>query len=465
MIRLFGHYIPRSLFHLAVAEGMVFFAAWCLGVLLRFGFRLPNEQTLWVFLANGAMFTLFMSAAMLAMGLYQRHAEPRGASFAVRLGLSLVAGTAVLAFLYFLVPAIATGRGVLGLSLAIAFLGVVLVRRIFVRAAGAGALQRRLLVLGAGTNAQQIRDTIEKNDRLQFTIAGYVPLPRNEQMIPDAMIIRRDKPLWDLVIEHDVDEIVVAADEMRGVLPVEELIDCRMSGFEVLNLPSFFEKELALIRIQVVSPNWIIFSESGFRSGATGLYGKRLFDLVAASLMLIVASPIMALVAMASLIESRGRDPVFYHQVRVGENGRLFRLHKFRSMRVDAEADGIARWATKKDPRITRLGALLRRTRLDELPQIVNVLRGQMSLVGPRPERPDFVDELGAKIPYYAERHRVKPGVTGWAQLLYPYGSDLEDATRKLEYDLYYVKHASIMLDLIILLQTVEVVLFGKGAR
>jgi lipopolysaccharide/colanic/teichoic acid biosynthesis glycosyltransferase len=199
--------------------------------------------------------------------------------------------------------------------------------------------------------------------------------------------------------------------------------------------------------------------------GVTGLYGKRLFDLAVGSLMFLVSAPLMVLVAIASLIESRGRDPIFYHQVRVGQNGRLFRLHKFRSMRVDAESDGIARWASASDPRITPLGHLLRKGRLDELPQIFNVLKGQMSLVGPRPERPEFVDRLGASIPFYSERHRVKPGVTGWAQLLYPYGSDEEDAKHKLEYDLYYVKHAGIVLDLVILLQTVEVVLLGKGAR
>jgi exopolysaccharide biosynthesis polyprenyl glycosylphosphotransferase len=237
-----------------------------------------------------------------------------------------------------------------------------------------------------------------------------------------------------------------------------------MSGFKVLDLLTFFEKELALVKIDLLHPSWIFFSP-GFQMGVTGLYGKRLFDLAAGVILLAVASPLMLLVTIASLIESRGRDPVFYQQVRVGQNGKLFRLSKFRSMRADAESDGVARWASKNDVRITRLGAFLRKTRLDETPQILNVLRGDMSLVGPRPERPEFVDQLSASIPYYPERHRVKPGLTGWAQLLYPYGSGEEDARRKLEFDLYYVKHAGVVLDLIILLQTVEVVLLGKGAR
>jgi lipopolysaccharide/colanic/teichoic acid biosynthesis glycosyltransferase len=199
--------------------------------------------------------------------------------------------------------------------------------------------------------------------------------------------------------------------------------------------------------------------------GVTGLYGKRLLDLALGTVMLVVAAPAMLLVVIASLIESRGRDPVLYHQIRIGQGGLPFRLHKFRSMRVDAEKDGRARWAAKDDARVTALGKLLRRTRLDELPQLFNVLKGQMSLVGPRPERPEFVERLSTGIPYYAERHRVRPGLTGWAQLLYPYGSNEEDAKRKLEFDLYYVKHAGVFMDLVILLQTVEVVLLGKGAR
>lgn len=297
-----------------------------------------------------------------------------------------------------------------------------------------------------------------------FAIVGFIPLPGSPRWVGEDRLVALDAPLLELAIAREVDEIVVAADDRRGKLPVHDLLDCKMSGFEVLDLLTFFEKELALVKIDLLHPSWILFSP-GFHMGMTGLYGKRLFDLAASVVILTLAAPIMALVALASLIESRGRDPILYTQVRVGENGKPFLLRKFRSMRADAEADGVARWASENDARITRLGAFLRKTRLDELPQVFNVLRGEMSLVGPRPERPEFVSLLAAKIPYYSERHRVEPGVTGWARLLYPYGSGEEDARRKLEYDLYYVKHAGIVLDLVILLQTVEVVLFGKGAR
>ncbi len=465
MIRLFGHYVPRVLVLLAIAEGLVFFVAAELAVLAGFGWSLPTDQDRWILILNGIVFAVFMSTAMVALGLYQRYSQWREAGLAVRLGLSFALATTALILFFYIFPSTLMGRGNLGLSLVISFVGVMLVREAFGRIAGVEALKRRLLVVGTGVNAECIKRVTDENRDLGFQVVGYVPLPRSPRLVPDRLVIPRDKPLLELAIDHEIDEIIVAADEMRGTLPIDELMDCRMSGLDILNLPSFFEKELALVRIEVVNPNWFIFSQNGFRSGMTGLYGKRLFDVIIGSLMLLVASPIMIAVAFASLIESRGRDPVLYHQVRVGENGKLFRLHKFRSMRVDAEADGIPRWAMRDDTRITPLGSLIRKTRIDELPQIFNVLKGQMSLVGPRPERPDFVEELVATIPFYAERHRVKPGVTGWAQLLYPYGSSIQDAKHKLEYDLFYVKNAGIVLDLVILLQTVEVVLLGKGAR
>jgi sugar transferase (PEP-CTERM system associated) len=237
-----------------------------------------------------------------------------------------------------------------------------------------------------------------------------------------------------------------------------------MNGIQVLDLLSFFEKEIALIPIDILHPSWIFFS-SGFRLGGLAQYGKRVLDLIGSVLILLVASPFMLLVALAIWIESGFKGPIFYHQNRVGLNGRQFHVHKFRSMYTDAEADGKPRWAQANDSRVTKVGALIRKTRLDELPQVYNVLRGEMSLVGPRPERPQFVEELSREIPFYDERHRVKPGVTGWAQLCYEYGSTIDDAKQKLEYDLYYVKNASLFLDLIILLETVEVVLWGRGAR
>ncbi len=465
MIRLFGQHVSGLNFLLGLLELALFVFALELGVAVRFGGRPPHNiapADPWI---TGAVFALVLSLSLASMGLYQRRTQDGDAGFLVRLGVAFGIGTALLALLFYLFPAIAMGRGILAWSLLFSFVGTVLLRIGFERIAGAESQQRRVLVLGAGVNAERIAEVAEHGNKLGFCVVGYVPLPRSQRLIGEEKLLTPTASLLELAIAHDVDEIVVAGDDRRRKLPVGELLDCKLSGFEVLDLLSFFEKELAAVKIDLLHPSWILFSRDGFKMGVTGLYGKRLLDLTLGSLLLLVAAPVMLLVALASLIESRGRAPVFYHQIRVGQGGLPFRLHKFRSMRVDAEADGRALWARKNDPRITPLGTFMRRTRLDELPQLFNVLKGQMSLVGPRPERPEFVERLTTGIPYYAERHRVKPGLTGWAQLLYPYGSDEEDAKRKLEFDLYYVKHAGIFLDLIILLQTVEVVLLGKGAR
>ena len=465
MTRVFGYYVSRIYLFLGLIEAALFFGAFNLGILVRFGWQLPDGSGACPGCATGVLFALVMSLSVMAMGLYQRGVHEGEAGFIVRLGFAFMIGTALLASIFYAFPSMMMGRGILALALIFSFVGVVLMRESFSRVVGAQSQKRRVLVLGVGVNAQRIEDLLSEERSLGFSVVGYVPLPRSQRLIPDAHIIPHEGTLLELAFAHGVDEIVLAADDRRRKLPVGELLDCKMSGFDVVDILTFFEKELAVVKIDLLHPSWIFLSRDGFRMGLTGLYGKRFFDLVLGSMMLLVAMPFMAVVALASLVESGFRDPVLYHQIRVGQDGLPFRVHKFRSMRVDAEADGRARWAQKNDTRITHLGAFLRRTRLDELPQLFNVLKGQMSLVGPRPERPEFVERLAASIPYYAERHRVKPGVTGWAQLLYSYGSDEEDARRKLEYDLYYVKHVGLMLDLVILLQTVEVVVFGKGAR
>lgn len=464
MIRLFGYFVSTIYLYLGIVEAAVFFTGFHLGMLARFGWKLPDDLSAASLPGMALVFAGVMSAALVAMGLYQRGVQERAAGFLVRLGIGFLLGTALLTVVFYTVPTFFVGRGVFGLSLVFSFVGISVVRELFARFASVDARKRRVLVLGAGLNAERIEGLLCEHPSVGFMIVGYVPLPKSKSLVPASKLVEWDGSLLDLVITLEADEIVVAADNRRGKLPADDLIDCKMSGFDVMDLLTFFEKELAIVKIDLLHPSWILFS-SGFHIGVSGLYGKRMFDLALGSVMLLVAAPIMLIVAAASLIESRGRDPILYHQVRVGQNGKPFRLHKFRSMRVDAEADGVARWASKNDSRVTALGAFLRKTRLDELPQVFNVLKGQMSLVGPRPERPEFVARLGAGIPYYSERHRVKPGVTGWAQLLYPYGSDEDDARRKLEFDLYYVKHAGIVLDMIILLQTVEVVLLGKGAR
>jgi sugar transferase (PEP-CTERM system associated) len=465
MIRLFGHHVSGLNLFLGLLEYGLFLASIHVGVGVRFGWTLPHDIAPGDPWLTGAVFALVMSLSVGSMGLYQRSTTDGEAGFIVRLAIAFAIGIALLASIFYFVPTFFMGRGILGYALAFAFVGTILLRLLFDRLAGVESQRRRVLVLGAGVNAERIAELQQRERAPGFCVVGYVPLPRSQRLLPDEALLSQPGSLLELAIANNVDEIVVAADDRRRKLPVGELLDCRLSGYPVLDLSSFFEKECAAIKIDLLHPSWIFLSRDGFNMGVTGLYGKRLLDLALGTVMLVVAAPAMLLVVIASLIESRGRDPVLYHQIRIGQGGLPFRLHKFRSMRVDAEKDGRARWAAKDDARVTALGKLLRRTRLDELPQLFNVLKGQMSLVGPRPERPEFVERLSTGIPYYAERHRVRPGLTGWAQLLYPYGSNEEDAKRKLEFDLYYVKHAGVFMDLVILLQTVEVVLLGKGAR
>lgn len=461
--RLLGHYYSGLNLTLSVIEGSMLFGAFLLGVAVRFGLELPPGMTSREIILTGLVYTVAMSLSLTSMGLYQRglHDVDGGR---LRLAIAFAGGTAVLALIFYVVPEVLIGRGVIGLALLFSLIGSFVLRKTWRRLVSADATKRRVLVLGAGDNARRIADLTAKVPALGFVVVGCLPLPRSEGRLPDELLLQRGDGLLDLVFAHKVDEIVVASDD-RSALPIDELLDCRLSGIRVLDQLTFFERELAMVDVDLLHPEWIVFSRNGFSLGTTGRLGKRLLDLVFGSLLLALSAPIMVLVAIASLIESRGRDPVLYSQTRVGEGGIPFCVYKFRSMRVDAEADGKVRWATSNDPRVTRLGSLLRRSRLDELPQLFNVLKGEMSLVGPRPERPEFVARLGTTIAFYDERHRVKPGLTGWAQLYYPYGASDEDAKRKLEFDLYYVKHANVLLDLIVLVQTVEVVLLGKGAR
>lgn len=459
MIRLFGHYISKVYFLLGVVEFLVALASMPAGYFTRFG--LIDNLSLHSLLVVSMVYAALVTIGMIAVGMYQR-GLPFTAGLLVRIGLGFLIATMAMSLVFYALPDLFLGRGVMGLAMFFNMVGMLALRSLFFRIVGTDERKHRVLVLGTGRQAAMI-EALEDYDSA-FVVVGYVPVGDEESCIQIAHQLQMQGSLLDLILAHAVDELVVAPDDRRRRLPVDEILDCKMSGIAVLDLLSFFEKETSRIKLDLLHPSWIIFS-SGFQLGGIPDYVKRLLDIVGAALILLVGAPLMLLVAAAIYLESGGKGPILFHQVRVGLNGRHFTVHKFRSMRTDAEADGVARWATKNDSRITRVGAFTRKTRLDELPQAFNVLRGEMSLVGPRPERPEFVRQLEKKIPYYGERHRVKPGLTGWAQLSYQYGSTDDDARNKLEYDLYYVKNASVFLDLIILLETVEVVLWGKGAH
>jgi sugar transferase (PEP-CTERM system associated) len=328
--------------------------------------------------------------------------------------------------------------------------------------------RRKVLVLGSGERASIIEKRMRRTvDRRNFDIMGFVRIAGDTaDKIPDSKLIEFDymNGLYDFIVDNEIDQLVIACDERRNMLPVEDLFKCKTRGVDVIEILDFIEQETGQIAVNLIYPSWVIYS-NGFEMNhrfKTSLDHR--MNAVLAILMLIPTLPIMMITALAIYLDDGRRTgaSVFYRQVRIGIDGKPFHILKFRSMRPDAEKNG-ARWAQENDDRVTKIGAFIRKYRIDELPQLFNIIRGDMGFVGPRPERPEFVDQLIKQIPYYSQRHNVKPGLTGWAQLKYPYGSTAEDAQEKLKFDLYYIKHRTLLLDLIILIRTVEIVLFGKG--
>ena len=464
MIRIFRHYVSRIYLILLFLDFGIFFSAFYLGRLVRFFPESLSEGVPADLAVPSLTFAVIMLGITTGMGLYQRVQAGGDAGLLLRILGCFVAGAIVMGLVFYAFPDVFVGRGVFGYALLAALTLMLVSRFLFLRFVDRKALRRRVLVLGAGYNANIIHDFESRAGNPSFRVIGYVQMGNEPCRVNPARVRDLDPPLIDFAVQYDIDEIVVAPDDRRGGLAVDEILDCKMGGLDVVDLLSFFEREAGLIRVDCLHPSWLVFSD-GFRYSGLHQLGKRVIDVVASLVLLLVAWPVMVLTAVAIRVESGRHGPILYRQIRVGRDGRLFQVIKFRSMRTDAEQDGRPRWASHNDDRITRVGRLIRKTRIDELPQLFNVLRGDMSFVGPRPERPEFVDKFAETIPYYSERHRVKPGITGWAQLCYSYGSGYEDAIEKLQYDLYYVKNYSLFLDFLIMLQTVEVVVWGKGAR
>jgi sugar transferase (PEP-CTERM system associated) len=462
-VRFFNHYIKGAFLILAFCEAVILLSSTWLATLIRFvGEEQLIQENLGIVWPKAMVYAAVVATALIAAGLYRRRQRYGLLGIFNRLIVAMLVAGPVMAVIFYIVPELYLGRGILILNIIITFLGLLLSRSFFVYIMGLRGLQRRFLILGAGKRATSVGTLRRRSDRLGIEIVGYVSLPDELVLVPEERLVETGPSLQKYVEREGIDEIVVAADERRGNLPFDELLNCRLAGVAVTDVLDFFEQTTGKIKIDIMYPSWLLFSV-GFQRYFLRQVGKRIFDVIVSVALLILCSPLM-LFAVAAILSESGR-PVLYRQRRVGEKDKPFYIFKFRTMFQDAEADGKARWAASGDPRITYIGRWLRRTRIDELPQIFNILQGTMSFVGPRPERPEFVEVLAKKIPYYGERHRVKPGLTGWAQICYPYGSTEKDAFEKLEYDLYYVKNYSLFLDLIILLQTVEVVVIGKGAR
>jgi sugar transferase (PEP-CTERM system associated) len=452
---------------IAILETALFVLAPYLAADIRFAHGVSEAQhqlgPLWI---RGLYFSAAMFLGLLATGLYSARQRVTTAGITARLGLAACESFVALAMISYILPAWIIGRGLLVLTVLIGFATCIVIRLGAVKLLGADVFKRRTLMYGAGRCARVSMSRLRRRtDRRGFTISGFVATAGDDMsQAPPGELVQVSGRLRQYCQQHDIDEIVIAMDDRRAAFPAQDLLDCRLSGIDVVDLQSFLERETGKVRLEVLNPSWLIFG-AGYHRTFVRQSVERLFDIGTAVAMLVVFSPVMILAALAIKLEDGIRAPVLYRQLRVGLEGRTFHVVKFRSMRANAEADGNAVWASQNDSRITRFGSVMRKIRIDELPQIFNVFIGDMSLVGPRPERPEFVAELRNRIPYYAERHFVKPGITGWAQLCYQYGSSEKDAAEKLQYDLYYVKNRTLLFDLSILLQTAEVILWGKGAR
>jgi len=459
----FRHHIPTDYILLGVIESFLLLISFYIGIELR------HQGALWhgnlgALFPTAVLFCVVMLLSLIAFGAYQRQSSQSPSMLVVRIGGSMLAGMVVLGVIFYVVPTMLIARGALVLSVFASFVMVMACRLVFQRISSAYDMRQRVLVLGSGKRASQIRAVEQAGAISEINIVYYMPMPGDADDTRSISLASTPGTLSHYVRNNHIDLIVLAMDDRRNGLPVHELLDCKMGGIEVLDLLSFFERQTSKIRLDIMQPSWLFLSD-GFQVNNFRRMWKRLFDIFSVMLLAPVVLPVVLLAAFAILVESGGRGGIFYSQTRVGQGGRVFQIYKFRSMVVGAEEDGVPRWAQKNDSRITRVGAFLRKFRLDEVPQLYNILKGDMSFVGPRPERPEFVQRLAEKIPYYNERHRVKPGLSGWAQIRYPYGASEEDGYEKLQYDLYYVKNYSILLDALILLQTAEVVLLGRGSH
>lgn len=467
VFRLFQHHVALSTLLELLADSLLcYFAAVFVFSALPGGradaaaVAVRLDQAPWVHALGFAAAMLLLYAFV---GLYRQAAVEMGFGRVVRRAiLALVIGAyiayvvlasdldgqsatylVVSAMLYLLVGLVAVR---LGISLITRLLGV-----------------PRVLIVGTGAEAWRVAQDLQALQRLERRLVGFYPTGERDGRLGGMRVFERSEPLEDLVERLGVDEIIVAAKEQRGGgVPIDQLLACRIRGVPILDMSGFYERVKAEVPIDSLKASWLVYSQ-GFVQGPARRAAKRVFDILTSSVLLVLAAPVMVLTALAIKLDSPG--PVIYRQERVGLGGRRFMCLKFRSMTVDAEKDGVARWASKNDARVTRVGRFIRKTRIDELPQLLSVLKGEMSMVGPRPERPSFVEELKQHIPFYDLRHSVKPGVTGWAQVRYSYGASLEDARRKHQFDLYYVKNNSLFLDVLVLIETVSVVLFREGAR
>jgi sugar transferase (PEP-CTERM system associated) len=465
MVRLFRHYMAYSSLLLAVTEATVMFLVFF--YFAQFNFAefshasggIDEEFTI------ALLSTLCLMLLMAGFGLYNKQHFIDYRDMFARMIVSSVAAIPLFFGVFYIYSSMAFSLSRIWhisflVTLILVLVMVGLVRTGFLLVADISALKRRILVYGVGAQAKRVQ-ALASRKRVPFLVTAYVRAENEATAIDSGLITPHVESLLDIARRARANEIVVAVSERRG-LRMDELLDCRTAGIKITDHQSFFERETGRVELEGLVPSWLVYCD-GFRVGSLSDLLKRCTDISLALAFLLVTAPLMAATAVAIWFDNPG--PILYRQERVGKNGRLYMLMKFRSMRTDAEKDGKPRWASGADDRVTRVGRFIRMTRIDELPQIFNVLQGDMSFIGPRPERPFFVNELLGEIPYYDQRHSVRPGISGWAQINYPYGASVDDAREKLTYDLYYIKNYSIFLDIVILIETIRAVVWARGAR
>ncbi|MBI5197225.1 MAG: TIGR03013 family PEP-CTERM/XrtA system glycosyltransferase [Nitrospirae bacterium] len=463
MERFFNRYPPLKGIAFFGAESLLIYLSVLTAISVRSSFDTEN------ILANDPIFLkvflimLTCQAILFYNGLYTTNTEDGYRKPFIKIFQSLGVAALLLTLLYYLFPSLTVGRGIFILTLFILPVILLIWRLFYGQVASVRSIRERVLIVGAGDLAKEIGKRIVEKGYAGYRVVGYIdedPLRVGQSMF-NPKIIGDYLHLFPIVKKEKVDRVIVALPDRRGKFPTSALLKCKLDGVEIEDGVSFYEQMNGKILVSHLKPGWLIFSDGFKRRGMA--FAKRFMDIMLAGLGLLLSSPILLVTALLIKLDSKG--PVFFRQKRVGQDSRIFTLLKFRSMSLGAERESGPVWAKIQDSRTTRVGKWIRKTRIDEIPQMINVLRGEMSFVGPRPERPYFIARLRKQLPYYMLRHTVKPGITGWAQVRYPYGASVRDALEKLEYDLYYIKNMSFLFDITIVLETFKTVLFGKGAR
>lgn len=464
MLRILTGSLTRRTLVLVFGEACLIVGAVVLGTWIRLGEDTAGVYSVGDGYRNTAFVVVTCLVCLYLADLYNLRRVADMREMFVRLMQGLGTASIVLAILYFWFPALMIGRGVFLVTSVLIVVVMGIWRGIFEWFGRHLKPRERLLLVGTGPAAVTLaREMYERRHELGVEIVGFIDPDRDKvgSAVLNPGVVGTIEDIPSIARARAVDRVVVSLTDARGKLPMDKLLDMKLDGVTFDHLTSVYEEYTGKIAVENLRPSWLIFSP-GFNKGPGLLASKRILDLVAAGLGLVLALPLVLITALAVRLTSRGS--IFYEQQRVGQHGRVFTVHKFRSMYEDAEAQTGPVWAVKNDSRITPVGGVLRRSRLDEIPQLWNVLKGDMSLVGPRPERPEFVQQLTKEIPFYGQRHAVRPGLTGWAQVRYTYGASVEDALEKLQYDLFYIKNLSIALDLFIMVSTIKTVLLRKGA-